>query len=83
MVRLISSILALISLFRLWDSTHNILWWSILVLFISDWLTGETVKTATKDGSKQDVIKFWVWINMGISLACLLLAITGIVLSLL
>lgn len=81
MIRLVGSILALIALFRLWSSSYNILWWIILALFILDWLTGETVKTAKKDGSKGDVIRFWVWANMAISLSCVLLSVFGIILS--
>lgn len=82
MIRLIGSILAVISLIRLWGlSQYNILWWIILILCISDWLTGETVKTASKDGSESDVIRFWVWLNMFVSISCLILSIIGIVLS--
>ena len=72
MIRLIGSILAAISLFRLWGLTqYKILWWIILVLFILDWLTGETIKTASRDGSDMSVRKFWVWTNMVISLSFL------------
>ncbi len=81
MIRLVGSILALIALFRLWNSSHKILWWIILVLFILDWLTGETVKTATKNSSEGDVIRFWVWANMIISISCFLLSVFGIILS--
>jgi lipoprotein signal peptidase len=79
MIRLIGSILALIALFRLWGPHYKILWWIILALFILDWLTGETVKTAVKDKSEGDVIRFWVWTNMGISLSCLSLSVIGII----
>ena len=82
MVRLIGSILAVTSLIRLWVlPQYNVLWWIILILFISDWLTGETVKTASKNGSESDVIQFWVWLNMFVSISCLILSVIGIVLS--
>lgn len=80
MIRLVISVIAVIALFRLWGTPYKILWWSILILFVLDWLTGETVKTAVKDKSGQDVVRFWVWANMGISIACLILSIIGIVL---
>ena len=82
LIRLIGSVLAVIAIIRLWGlSQYKILWWAILVLFILDWVTGETVKTASKDGSKGDVIKFWVRPNMFISPSCLILSVIGILLT--
>ena len=81
MIKLIISIVALVSLYILWHSPYNILWWIILALFILDWITGETVKTASKNGSEVNVIKFWVWTNMVISISCLASSIIGIIIS--
>ncbi|MFX0136314.1 MAG: hypothetical protein ACFFDN_21920 [Candidatus Hodarchaeota archaeon] len=82
MLRLVGSVLAVISLIRLWGfSQYKIMWWIILVLFIFDWLTGETVKNAARGGSEKDVIKYWVWINMIISFLCIVLSLIGIILS--
>lgn len=82
MIRLIGSVLAVISLVRLWGiSQYKILWWIILILFIFDWLTGETVKNAAKGGSEKDVIKFWVWTNIIVSFSCIALSLIGIILS--
>ena len=58
------NIVAVVALFRLWKTPYSIFWWSILILFVLDWLTGETVKTATAEKSGQSVVRFWIWANM-------------------
>ncbi|MDA3916671.1 MAG: hypothetical protein PF690_06830 [Deltaproteobacteria bacterium] len=77
-MKFIISIIAAFALYKLWGTAHNILWWIILVLFILDWLTGETVKTAARDNSGGNVVRFWVWANMGVTFACLIFSIVGI-----
>jgi len=49
MLNKISRILAVIVLFRLWESAHTVLWWTIFVLLVLEWWTAETVKTAVRD----------------------------------
>ena len=80
MIKLFITVIGIIALWRLWGTPYKILWWSILVLLVLDWLTAETVRRATRDKSEWDVIRFWVWTNMGISIVCLILSIVGIVL---
>ena len=81
MLKFAITIIGVIALFRLWGSPYRILWWSILVLLVLDWLSAETVKTASRQKSDETVVRFWVWTNMGISLLCLVLSITGVTLS--
>ncbi len=82
MIRWVSSILAIVSLFMLWSvDQYKILWWVILSFFILDWLTGEAVKSAAKMGSREGVIKFWTVVNLCIAPVCFILPIVGIILS--
>lgn len=81
MLKFAITIIGIIALFRLWGSPYRILWWSILVLLVMDWLSAETIKTASRQKSDETVVRFWVWTNMGISLLCLVLSITGVTLS--
>ena len=45
------TVIGIIALFRLWESPYKILWWSILVLLVIDWLSSETVKMASRQTS--------------------------------
>ena len=64
-IRIVITIVSLIALWRLWGTPYTIYWWAILVLIVLSWVTVKIVKNAATV----------------ISIFCLILAITGIVLS--
>ena len=83
LIRYASNVLAIVSLVMLWSvPQYKILWWVILTLFILGWMTAESVRNAVKGGSEKFVVRFWAKVNMVITLACYVLPIIGIVLSL-
>jgi predicted PurR-regulated permease PerM len=65
LIRIIITILAAVALWKLWGTPYQILWWAILVLIVLSWITALIIRRAA----------------MFISIACLILAVTGIVLS--
>lgn len=81
------NIIAIWTLYRLYESTHNIFWWGLLIFVIFNFLASETVKTATNDLIEQksysdpQVIALWAKITMLTSFLCLILSVIGLVLS--
>ncbi len=72
----ISGILAIIALIVLWQTPLPMLWWSILILVIVDFLCVSAVKESIRmHGNKDRVTLFWLIITTLIQIATIALSI--------
>lgn len=95
MLLLLIYALAIASLYCLRGTSYSVLWWSILASVVLMYWTAATVKTATRQRAQElglegvelrlvppnDVIQFWVKVNLGLSVITLLLSVAGLFLS--
>jgi hypothetical protein len=82
---MIPLILAIVAVYRLWDTPHNVLKWSIVGITVFAWLVNEAVRNSVKmenaGTGDRTVTNFWTKASMATFLLNCAFAIWGIVKS--